>query len=275
MTVATDEMVTIAGIPTFVRWFGRGPVVVVVHGGPGFSHRYLGLSVDSLAERRTLVFYDQPGSGRSPVSGEVTADLIFRHFAALVDKFLGSGRLGILTHSWGSLVVLGGATTAGMRRGAFDEGLLVTPVPVTRAGYDETSRNLFARLPEAVGERYAQLATRGASREIVDLLLPYYFASPRPLPVAVDLDIGTFTSVTASLGQFDFTPKLALLDGCAVVTTDGDLSTPDLLDSLLSVTARRYHLSGVGHFPMYESPDDFYEILGEVFPVDGGAHSAA
>ena len=43
----------------------RGPLVVVLHGGPGLPHDYLRPEWDRLAEDARVVYYDQRGCGRS------------------------------------------------------------------------------------------------------------------------------------------------------------------------------------------------------------------
>ena len=54
------------GVELFYRALGSGgDTLVVLHGGPGFSMDYLIDDLTPLAERHTLIFYDQRGSGRS------------------------------------------------------------------------------------------------------------------------------------------------------------------------------------------------------------------
>ena len=59
------------GVRLFERRVGRGPPVVVLHGGPGAHHDYLLPGCDRLAGGRTLIYYDQRGGGRSPVDRDV------------------------------------------------------------------------------------------------------------------------------------------------------------------------------------------------------------
>ena len=73
-----DARVQIPEGPTFVKAVGTGPPILVVHGGPGFDHTYLVEPLAFLTDRRTLVFYDQPGCGQTPapqggVSGAANA----------------------------------------------------------------------------------------------------------------------------------------------------------------------------------------------------------
>jgi pimeloyl-ACP methyl ester carboxylesterase len=265
MPKIAEEMLTIAGVPTYLRRVGEGPPVLVVHGGPGFSQGYLHGLAGPIQAHRTVVFYDQPGCGRSKGAGAADAALTYRHFAELVDSLFPTGDLGIIAHSWGVVVALGGCA-AGMRRREATEGLLVAPVPVTRAGYDRASQNLFSRIPPATQERYLQLAAEGRSSEVVDLLLPFYFAKPvAPGTVGLEIDIATFAGVTASLGDFDFTARLPFFRGCDALTTGGDFCTPDLLEDILAVVSHRDFLPEVGHFPVHEAPAATGAILQRVF----------
>ncbi|MCP4381175.1 MAG: alpha/beta fold hydrolase [Hyphomicrobiales bacterium] len=263
MTDGEVETITVAGFPTLVKRVGQGPAVLVLHGGPGFDHRYIAPTLRTLARRRTLVFYDQPGSGSLPDS--ITADDVFRHCAAFINEVIGDQPLGLVAHSWGVLVALG-AVTAGLSRSAFDEGMLVAPVPVDRSRYDIASGNLFARFPDEVAQRYAELAAQGYHEQIVKLLLPYYSAGAAPLDgIGLHLDINAFLSVTASLGPFDFTSELSLLSRCATLVAGKDFTTPDLVVDLLAATAGRHDIADAGHFPGHEEPGAFNAILGTVF----------
>ena len=175
-----------------------------------------------------------------------------------------------------AIVALGGAA-AGMTRRRFDEGLLVTPVPVRKAGFDQVNRNLFGRFPPQVGARYAELASQGAEAEIVELLLPYYFADPRTsTQIGLRISLATFQSVSASLGDFDYAAHIPLLAGCDALLTEGDFTTPDLLGDLLGVVSRRFDLAGVGHFPGHENPEAFGGVLDAAFSwLPGSGHSSA
>jgi proline iminopeptidase len=48
------------------RRVGEGPPLVVVHGGPGMGHDYM-RGLDVLADGRQLIYYDQRGSGGTPL----------------------------------------------------------------------------------------------------------------------------------------------------------------------------------------------------------------
>lgn len=272
--IGREEMVEVGGIATYTLTLGRGPPLVVAHGGPGFDHGYLVATLESLAERRTLIFYDQPGCGRTPApAGGVSAEATYRHFAALVDGLRAPG-IGLLAHSWGALVALG-AAAGGMRR-RFEEGLLITPVPTRRALFDQVSANLFARFPPGVAERYAQLVAEGNEVELVELVLPYYLATPRPAPeIGLRVRLATFLEVFPRLGDFDFRRQVGIFERCGVLIADRDLTPAHLVADILAAASRRFDLSGVGHFPGHEDPRGFATILETAFPPGGrSAHSS-
>ena len=91
----------------FTRQIGSGPVVVVLHGGPGASHDYLLPQYDLLAARRTLLYYDQRGGGQSPVPHDTPVG--WREHVADLDDIrvqLKLERLTLCGYSWGGLLAV-------------------------------------------------------------------------------------------------------------------------------------------------------------------------
>lgn len=84
---------------------GGGPPLLVLHGGPGFTHEYV-RSLDALADERPVVFYDQLGCGRSDRPSDVALWTTERAVAELaaVREALGLERLHLLGQSWGSML---------------------------------------------------------------------------------------------------------------------------------------------------------------------------
>src|SRR5688572_875236 len=69
-SVSETDTRDVRGVRIFERRIGTGPPTVVLHGGPGAHHDYLLPGFDALAHGRELIYYDQRGGGRSPVSRE-------------------------------------------------------------------------------------------------------------------------------------------------------------------------------------------------------------
>ena len=96
------------GARLFYRVVGRGrDTVVVVHGGPGAGMGALYADVLPLAERHTLVFYDQRGGGRSTLPADTTALGPRHHVEDLerVRQHFRLERMAVIAHSFGPVLV--------------------------------------------------------------------------------------------------------------------------------------------------------------------------
>jgi pimeloyl-ACP methyl ester carboxylesterase len=106
------EFVTAGEVTLFVRRFGDPalPLLIVVHGGPGWDHSYLLPAVADLAH---VVLFDLRGCGRSsrlPPAAELSAsalqpDLLADDVAALIRHY-GAERADILGFSYGGRVAM-------------------------------------------------------------------------------------------------------------------------------------------------------------------------
>jgi proline-specific peptidase len=91
---------------------GAGPgasatPLLCLHGGPGFTHYYLE-PLESLAEHRPVIFYDQLGCGRSDRpddAGLWTVDRFVEELA-LLRSALGLDRLHLFGSSWGGMLAM-------------------------------------------------------------------------------------------------------------------------------------------------------------------------
>jgi len=95
------------GVRLFTRRVGAGPLVVVLHGGPGAHHDYLLPQYDLLAKRRELFYYDQRGGGKSPVSRDTPVG--WREHVADRDgirETLGLEQMTLCGYTWGGLLAI-------------------------------------------------------------------------------------------------------------------------------------------------------------------------
>lgn len=98
---------TADGISLFTRHVGTGPLVIVLHGGPGAHHDYLLPQYDLLARGRELFYYDQRGGGQSPVPRDTPVG--WREHVADLEAIRAAfslERTTILGYSWGGLLAL-------------------------------------------------------------------------------------------------------------------------------------------------------------------------
>jgi proline iminopeptidase len=94
----------------YITEIGHGPIVVVLHGGPGQDFHYLVDAVRPNTGRFRFILFDQRGSVLSPVSEAKTKSLTL---AKLVDDLetlrqaLGEDKLILMAHSAGNALAMG------------------------------------------------------------------------------------------------------------------------------------------------------------------------
>lgn len=102
--------VTINGKTFHAETFGNpaNPVVIVVHGGPGWDYRGL-LPLKDLSDEYYVVFYDQQGAGLSPRVDpkELTLESSLEDLNSFVDYFGKGKKVSLIGHSWGAMLVSG------------------------------------------------------------------------------------------------------------------------------------------------------------------------
>lgn len=119
-TVVADSAVVVAPalppgegilpVPDGRVWYrkvgaGAGIPVILLHGGPGYSSYYLKL-FEKLGDDRTVVRYDQSGSGKSGTLTDTTKMNVARFVAELdsLRRHFGFEKIHILGHSWGTIL---------------------------------------------------------------------------------------------------------------------------------------------------------------------------
>ena len=110
-TVSDDPTiphVTINGVTFHTETFGdpTNPVVIVVHGGPGWDYKSL-LSLKNLSDEFYIVFYDQRGTGLSPrVEKEaLTLESYLDDLNAIINLYAKDKKVNLIGHSWGAMLV--------------------------------------------------------------------------------------------------------------------------------------------------------------------------
>jgi len=85
---------------------GDLPPLLVVHGGPGFTHNYL-TALEDLADERRVIFWDQLGCGHSECPSDESLWTMERSLAEVdaVREQLGLDRHHLFGNSWGGMLV--------------------------------------------------------------------------------------------------------------------------------------------------------------------------
>lgn len=256
--------------PAFIRCVGKGPRVVVFHGGPGFDHRYLVEPLRFLAPRRKLVFYDQPGCGSTPrPEGGATPEHTFRHAHAVLQAVSAGDPVGVIAHSWGAVVLAGALArdNAATRARAFSEGLLINPTAINRSDYEVARKNFAVRIPLARKLRILLASLSGSNgARIMDLLMPYYSGNtPAYPPGIIPLDLATYRSINRGLAGFDFSDSLSRLRRLLILRGENDFTSPAEIGELIAATAGLETIPGAGHFPFIETSAAFREAARRAF----------
>ena len=99
--LSTDD-----GINLFVKDFGEGDTVIVLHGGWGHQHNYLIDAFTNIADKYHFVLYDQRGSLRSHCPDSLIS--VAKHIEDLeqLRKELGPEKVVLVGHSMGGLLAM-------------------------------------------------------------------------------------------------------------------------------------------------------------------------
>lgn len=228
---------------------GAGRVsVIVLHGGPGLTHRYLRPEWDRLAGQARLLFYDQRGCGQGERIDRVTWEELVAEVDGLVEQERVRGPVVLAGSSWGSILAL----LYAYRHPGAVEGLILTGVPdlgffqsPARPGLDRESDPVMTRAP-AVQDSATVAGFSGIPPTLAERI---GMACPR-----------TTRSIVLSMST---APRPADLAGLAlpILLVRGADSTrvgdgaPELAAIIPSATLLT--LPG-GHDPWFDSPELFF-----------------
>lgn len=274
-------VIEVNGVRLFTRRVGAGPLVVVLHGGPGAHHDYLLPQYDLLARDRALLYYDQRGGGQSPVPRDVpvgwqeqVADL------HALRAHLGLERLTICGYSWGGLLAV---LYLLEHPGSVERLALVSPaspsIEYRRAFDAEFARRMAA--PALQREREVLRASglretdpMAYQRRAFELSVAGYFRdfSAAKNLTAFRVNARTQQGVWDSLGEYDLRPRLR--ESSSLVGLLPSLVMHGTYDPIAIAGSRELaallHASfvelPVGHCPHVEATEDFVRTLDEFLP---------
>ncbi len=247
-----------------VERYGTGPTtVVVLHGGPGFSHAYLLPEWKRVVDSsRRVVFYDQRGCGKSTRRGPYTWQQHVEDLDRLIleSQPAAGGPVILAGTSWGSWLAL----LYTKRHPERITALVLSGVPA----WPDTA---------AVAQMYARLGR--STRATVDSINTGLPASP----FVVDSSMTARGFASAPFGQF--APRLGAYCVDAHVAIWASLRTVPPLDSLRSIDipvlivhgtekssisdgapalaavlphAELHDIHGAAHDPWYDQPDSTF-----------------
>ena len=276
----TDGLRNVNGTQLYCTTMGKGPTLVILHGGPGLDHTYLLPQMAELARHFRLIFFDQRGAGRSTVELD-TNSMTLQNFLRDVEGIRQSfhlGRMNLLGHSWGGLLAMFYAIQYPDHLNSL---ILVDPSPATSALRDSSFRTMLARTaPQdsvaraeitgsegfrkrdpAVMARFFRVLFRGSfyDRRLADsltLTLPPDFPAQSVLYRHLARD--------PMVQNYDLSAGLRMIR-CSTLILAGDHDpVPAAAFQHIHREIRRSTLVIIphcGHFPFIEAPSEFFTTV--------------
>ena len=261
------EAQTPDGVHLHLRVVGAGrQIILLLHGGPGLSLAEMRPYEALRGAGRTLVAYDQRGSGRTVTPagadygiGPQVADL------DAVGRTVGTGKVWLIGQSWGGL--LAGAYAAAHPDRVAGLALLDAAPPDLTAftsGQRAFARRLARLTAEGVVRSGSAPASGGSCLPALDRTLPVYAADPRHpprQPEGITCTAGTAEATFAAVIRPGVLQGIARglrsYSGPALILSGADdafgPSWPQAWGSLLP-QATRILVPAAGHDPVLEQP---------------------
>jgi pimeloyl-ACP methyl ester carboxylesterase len=161
--IAEEMFVKIGGIEQWVQIRGenrKNPVLLILHGGPGFSYMPFTANFRSWEKQFTVVQWDQRGAGKTfgkngkAGSGEMTIDRMTQDGIEVTEflrKHLDKEKIVLFAHSWGT--ILGIPMT--LKRPEFFSAYVGTGQVVDMARNEAISYDLVLKRVRELGEAKA------------------------------------------------------------------------------------------------------------------------
>jgi proline-specific peptidase len=292
---ATEGYVPFRGYRTWYRVVGDASVagpkapLLVVHGGPGFPHDYLGGLARLSEGGRPVVFYDQLGCGRSDRPDDPTLWVMETFVSELtaIRAALGLDRVHLLGHSWGGWLAL--EYVLGKPAGL--AGLILASTCASIPAFAAETRRLKETLPREIQDILDRHEAEGTTDDpdYLEAALAYnrqWVCRLDPYPAHVLDSFAKFNAdvygvmqgqewhVTGNLRDWDVTARLGEIELPVLVTSGRyDEMTSALVEPLAAGIkgAERVVLDHSSHMAMAEEPVRYCEVLGSFLDrVDAG-----
>jgi len=168
-----ETRIDVGGAELYAREVGKGPPIIVLHGGPDFDQSYLLPEMDRLSDVYHLIYYDQRGRGMSANNVRPEDVTLASDIADLekVRQYLHLESVTLLGHSWGTVIALEYALKYPQR---VSHLILMNPGPASRDDYMELRKDWLEKRPEAMAQRKAIAETAAYKEGDPEAVTAYY-----------------------------------------------------------------------------------------------------
>ena len=242
---------------------GKLPLLVI-HGGPGFSHHYL-LALTALADDRPVIFYDQLDSGNSERPGD-PANWTVERFVSEVDDVraaLGLDRLIVLGSSWGGTV----AAEYAIGRPAGLVGLVLASPLISTPRWIADNTAYRKALPPDVQKMLDEHEAAGTtdSQEYHEVNRAFELAN---LDLYVTMWGNTEFNATGTLKDYDASPRLGQIQAPTLFTCgEFDEATPAACEDFAAMVpnGRVEVIPDASHMAFAEQPEAYMTTVRAFF----------
>ena len=258
---------------------GEGLPLLALHGGPGSTSCTYSL-LDPLGDQRSIIRYDQLGSGRSGRPDDLSLWKVERFVEELdvIRKKLKLEKFHLLGHSWGA--ALAGAYllekgTTGVASVIFSSPLLSTPLWIEDANY------LRSQLPQGIQDalNFHEMANTTDSDEYLDATRVFYERHLTRGEAKEKAECGgapwnqviyeymwgpTEFHATGNLVDFDLSHRLHTIDiPVLFLTGEFDEARPETISKFHKMIpgSEFIVIGGVAHASLSRAPDNYRRIL--------------
>ena len=258
---------------------GEGLPLLALHGGPGSTSCTYSL-LDPLGDQRSIIRYDQLGSGRSGRPDDLSLWKVDRFVEELdvIRKKLKLEKFHLLGHSWGA--ALAGAYllekgSTGVASVIFSSPLLSTPLWIEDANY------LRSQLPQGIQDtlNFHEMANTTDSDEYRDATRVFYdrHLTRGEAKEKAECDGAPWNQViyeymwgptefhaTGNLVDFDLSHRLHTIDiPVLFLTGEFDEARPETISKFHKMIpgSEFIVIGGVAHASLSRAPDNYRRIL--------------
>jgi proline iminopeptidase len=288
-TVQTVEgYIPVDNVKLYYRTVGSGDTLMILHGGPGLSHKYLKPQLDSLlSENFTLLYYDQRGSGWSE-GVEDTLKLNMRTYVSDLEqirKHFKLPRLNLIGHSFGGLLAMNYGITYPEKLNSMvlvdtdaASYALRTPYQIKKIN-ERISEDQWKYLEGiANSEPYKNFDVKAYEQYYKTFLTSYFYNPKDTLHLSLGFDSISIPkiNVTSSflrrgLGKYDIHKELVKIQ-CPTLILQGresifSVAGAEAIHKILP-DSRLELFENCGHFEYIEAPEKFMTSIEEFYGMN-------